>query len=184
MNSNLQSQLENLCEFPGDTKWELKYRATRDGFKSDNFHLKCNGISNTLTVIKTLCGNVFGAFTTRPWNSNNRTYTNQNAFIYSLVNNDRKPFKAMATNEGKNAIGCYAVSGPSFGSDGTHIKDIYVASDSNINLNSYSDFGYTYKHPDYPVISAKAKTILAGSTYFQTVEVEVFTKEFITYQFV
>jgi len=52
------NQLINLCEFPASQKWELKYRASRDGFKSTDFHTKCNGIANTFTVIKTTSGNI------------------------------------------------------------------------------------------------------------------------------
>ena len=60
MNADQQVQLVNLCEFPQDQKWELKYRASRDGFKGTDFHAKCNGIPNTLTVIKSTNGNIRG----------------------------------------------------------------------------------------------------------------------------
>lgn len=43
----------NLCEFPKETKWGLKYKATRDGFC---LHQKCDGVKNTLTVITATSG--------------------------------------------------------------------------------------------------------------------------------
>ena len=69
------------------------------------------------------------------------------------------------------AIGCFSTNGPIFGWD-----DIFIASDSNLNRKSYSDFGSNYKHPDYPGGTEKAKSILAGSYNFQTLEVEVFVR--------
>ncbi len=41
-----------LCEFAEKKLWVLLYRGSRDGFSSREFHLKCDGKSNTLTVIK------------------------------------------------------------------------------------------------------------------------------------
>jgi len=48
---------------------ELKCRASRDGFKASDFHSHCDGISNTLTVIKAKSGNIFGGFTEQEWQS-------------------------------------------------------------------------------------------------------------------
>jgi hypothetical protein len=45
-------ELIDLCEFSPNDKWSLLYRGTRDGFGSDDFHSKCDGHSNTLTIIK------------------------------------------------------------------------------------------------------------------------------------
>jgi len=58
MNSTLLSgrnqvkDLISLCEFPVDQKWNLFYRASRDGFEATNFHSKCDNKQNTLVIIK------------------------------------------------------------------------------------------------------------------------------------
>jgi len=70
------------------------------------------------------------------------------------------------------AIYCCSTRGPIFG-----VGDIDIASDSNSNQNSYSNFGLSYKHPDYQCETEKANSILAGSEYFQTVEIEVFVSK-------
>jgi hypothetical protein len=44
------SELLSLCEFSPNDTWSLLYRGTRDGFGSDDFHSKCDGHSNTLTI--------------------------------------------------------------------------------------------------------------------------------------
>jgi hypothetical protein len=45
-------ELMVLCEFCPNDKWSLLYRGTRDGFGSRDFHSKCDGHKNTLTVCK------------------------------------------------------------------------------------------------------------------------------------
>jgi len=50
---------------------ELKklYQATIDGDGAINFHSKCNGIPNTLVLIKSAGNRRFGGFTTAQWSS-------------------------------------------------------------------------------------------------------------------
>jgi len=75
----------------------------------------------------------------------------------------------MSTND-FHAIYCGFTFGPTFGEG----FDMYVASGLNSNHDSSSGFGYSYKHPDYQYGTEEAKSILAGSFNFQTVEIEVF----------
>jgi len=75
----------------------------------------------------------------------------------------------MSTND-YYAIYCDPTYGPIFGSG----IDILIASGSNSNQNSYSHFGRSYKHADYQYGTEKARSILAGSYKFQTIEIEVF----------
>jgi len=150
---------------------KLQYRATRDGFGAQNFHIKCDTAANTLTIIKSTNGNIFGGFVEKAWDSSNQHYLDPKAFIFSLVNKENKPFKAMCKN-GSFAIYCHSSYGPIFGSSTGY--DFVITSGSNASQTSYSNFGNTYKHADYQFKSDKAKTILAGSNYFQTDEIEVF----------
>ncbi len=62
--------------------------------------------------------------------------------------------------------------GPTFG--GGH--DLHIADNSNLNFDSYSALGYSFSFPlNYTFASTDARSFLAGSMYFQTVEVEVYT---------
>ena len=176
MDPYLQNQLLEMCEFTKDQKWDLKYRASRDGFKSTDFHSHCDGISNTLTVIKAKGGNIFGGFTEQEWHSRGGWVTDPEAFIFSLVNKEEKPFKIPCSNGGQKAIGCNSKYGPCFGGECDNIKDICIKTDSNVNKNSYSDFGYSYQHSDYLKGTVEAQNILAGALNFQTREIEVFSK--------
>ena len=140
-----------LCGFPKDLKWDLKYRGTRDGFKASDFHAKCDGIANTLTVTKSKNGNVFGGFTEKAWNSRGVNVTDPSAFIFSLVNKDENPFKVICSNSGQYAICCSADLGPVFGGDDKYLQDVVIKSDSNTLKKSYSNIGFAYQHPDYQI---------------------------------
>ena len=150
----------------------MRYRASKDGFASEDFHRECDYALKTLTIIKSSNGNIFGGYTDIAWDSSNGWHSDQNAFLYSLINKNNKPFKARVSSNGQNAIYCKGIYGPTFG--GGH--DIYISSNSNTNSRSYSNFGHTYKHPDYQYGSTEAQSILAGSFKFQTVEIEIYKK--------
>ena len=173
MNIELQNQLAKLSKLPVDQKLELKYRASRDGFSSSDFHSHCDGIANTFTVIKAESGNVFGGFTEQKWHSRVEWVTDPKAFIFSLVNKEEKPFKVPCSNGGQKAIFCDSKLGPCFGGEGTKLKEICMRTDSN-KKESYCNFVFAYKHPDYLKDTDKAKNILAGSYNFETVEIEVY----------
>ena len=176
LDCTLHYQLDELCGFPKDQRWQLKYKASIDGFKASDFHAKCDGIANTLTVIKSKNGNVFGGFTEKGWLSRGGFVTDPSAFIFSLVNEDSNPFKVNCSNGGQYGI-CYnADKGPVFGGDGKHLRDIVIRSDSNTLQKGYSDFGYSYQHPDYQKETVKAKSILAGSFGFDIEEIEIYAK--------
>jgi hypothetical protein len=90
------SELIDLCKFsPGDN-WSLLYRATMDGFGSRDFHSRCYGHSNTLTILKAKQSSyIFGGFTSVSWESptNKKFKSDTSAFIFSLTNGDNQPVK-------------------------------------------------------------------------------------------
>ncbi len=168
--------MKQLCQFPVSQGWDLTYRASRDGFSGQNFHTKCDGVSNTLTIIKTTNGNIFGAFAEKAW-TNSTHVLDPKAFIISLINKENRPFKTMVSSAPSHyALSCVSSKGPSFGYNNAYV-DIDIASNSNVNQNSWCDIGRSFKHQDYLEKSAKARAILAGSQFFQTIEIEVFTKK-------
>ena len=169
--------MNKLCQFPESQRWDLKYRASRDGFSGQNFITKCNGVSNTLTIIKTTNGNIFGAFAEKAW-INGSNVVDPKAFTISLINKENNPFKAMISSvhpQGYqyNALYCGS-SYINFGYDNyNNSYGLYIASNSNVNQSSFSQFGYAFKHQSYPAGS----DIIAGSRNFQTIEIEVFKKK-------
>ncbi len=62
----------NDCKKKTNDKCSLLYRGTRDGFGSNYFHFKCDGHSNTLTILKAKgSGFIFGGFTSVKLDSSN-----------------------------------------------------------------------------------------------------------------
>ncbi len=166
------NDLINLCEFNKEQRWKLLYRASEDGFGAGQFHAKCDGNLNNLVVIKSHNENIFGGYTNQAWNQSGTCGQDAGAFIFSLVNKENNPFKAKCIKPA-NSIFCGAKYGPIFGGG----NDIHISTNSNVNQISYANFGQSYAYPIYPLGSNQAKSILAGSYNFQTIEIEVYCKE-------
>ena len=153
-----------------DRKWSLLYRGSRDGFGAFDFHSNCDHKPNTLTIVKSLNGNIFGGFASVEWKSSTSLDIDKSAFIFSLVNKDNRTLIFEQSSSDKYSICSYKDLGPIFGVG----HEFAISNSSNTNTNSISNLGYTYSHQDYPFGSEKAKTILGGSRYFQVLEIEVF----------
>lgn len=165
------NDLVDLCQLGKDQKWRLVYRGSEDGFNNISFHGKCDGIPNTLTIVQTSQKNVFGGYTEKAWNSTGGWIKDPSSYIFSLVNLEKDPF--VAHHSAFDSICFTESSGPMFGEG----ADFRISTDANSNENSYSNFGKSYTHPKYPFGSQEAKTILAGSYNFRTLEVEIYCKE-------
>jgi hypothetical protein len=163
-------QLMKLCGFSSDLKWKLIYKATRDGFGSNDFHSKCDNQSNTFVIIKSTNGNVFGGFTEQNW-VGQAFRSDPNAFIFSFINKDDKSIimKSLGTS---HAIYGASFCGPTFG----YPFDLSICDYSNTICESCSNLGNGYKHPSYAKDTNEAKSFLAGSHKFLTTEIEDYTK--------
>ena len=166
------NELIQLCEFSFKDKFTLLYKASRDGFGTKDFHSKCDGHENTLTILKAQESSfIFGAYTSDAWDSSGEFKSDPNAFLFSLTNNDNRPCKLKIENPNQHryAIFCGSLmDGPSFGIG----HDLFISNDANSNTFSYSNVGLTYLHPEYK--SNEARSFLAGSQYFQLSEIEIY----------
>jgi hypothetical protein len=124
-----------------------------------------------LTIIKTTRSFVFGGFTNAQWSSHGGYKSDQNSFIFSLVNNEG-PIVIPCTKQ-NCAIYCNIAYGPTFG-DG---HDIFIENNSNILGNSFANLGDSYKHSLFGLASLSAKTFLGGSEEFFTSEIEVYSNQ-------
>lgn len=164
-------ELMKLCSFSRLQRWRLLYRATTDGFSASSFHSKCDGKRNTLTIIKSSNSNIFGGYSEEDWSGNQVYKLDPNSLMFSLVNREETPL-VMKSIDPPRAIFCSPDNGPVFGR-----RDLVVRSNSNLSTESYSNLGSSFKHPTYVFQSNEARSFLAGSYKFQTVEIEVFSKE-------
>ena len=174
INEGLYQKLEELLKTKdlNGRKWSLIYKGSRDGFRASDFHSHCDNYSNTLTIVKSTREKIFGGYTTNQWSltGNEPWQIDNSAFIFSLVNKENRPLIFEQTCNDGHSIGSFKHYGPIFGAG----NDIFISDSSNTNIQSFSNLGATYTHPDYPYGSEKAKTILAGARYFQVQEIEVF----------
>jgi len=81
----VNERLEN--NFNGNIKYNLIYRATRDGSKTEDFNKNVNGKNNQLIILKTTKGIIFGGYTQRGFqNSNEGKIKDDSVFLFSLYN--------------------------------------------------------------------------------------------------
>jgi hypothetical protein len=169
---------EIFAEFRGE-KFSLLWRGGRDGFGARDFHSRCDGHANTLTLIEDTNGNIFGGFAPLEWESRkwNGKYVNEEnnlwkadpsrkSFLFTLKNPHNVPARRFALKaEMKDfAIYCNSERGPHFG-------DIYVLDKCNANAKSGTFFGGNSYTND---TGLDGKTFFTGSDTFQVKEIEVF----------
>ena len=153
---------------PEQVKLELLYRASRDGWRAQDFHSRCDDKGPTITVIKNTDGFVFGGYADGPWSSHNNWTHSSQAFLFSLHSpSGVGPVKLPLVQNHQYAMQCHASYGPTFGCTP---HDIYVADGANGNANSYTNFGSTYQLPS----GQSARTFFTGKNNFQAAEVEVY----------
>ena len=172
-------KLIKLCEFDLQDTFKLLYRASEHGFDANNFHSKCDGKANTLTIFKASeCSFIFGGFTSATWIGSGQWKSDPNAFLFSLTNKDNQPCKMnIDPNQHQYAIYGQFGFGPSFGVNYGHGNDIFIASNANANSDSLSNLGSSYKHAQYASGTNEARSFLAGSHKFKLSEIEVYQKE-------
>ena len=139
-------------------KMELIFRASRDGDSSKSFHNKCDGKSNTLTVIKTSVGKRFGGFSAGEWSSEENYIYDENAFLFSI---DIKEIYFIKKEQSQYALFCNKNYGPSFGKG----PDLNISSNCRNNSSYAKQESYDYK----------GKTdALVGSQKFNATDYEVY----------
>ena len=110
------------------------FRASENNYRAANFHTKCDGKNNTVTIVETKNGRIFGGFTDASWNQNSSSYiSGSNGFIFSLDNND-----IYYNKNGSYNIYGHSSYGPYFGSG-----DFYISDNCNTN-NSSEAMGNAY----------------------------------------
>jgi hypothetical protein len=167
-----------LEEWIGKKKWQLLYKATRDGFRASDFHSKCDNKGPTVVIITSGNGCIFGGYTPLSWTSPSTPERcldfSDKSFIFALKNfSSEKPLKFGLEKDGI-AIVCNQNSGPVFGG-GLRTKsggscDISVCDESDHKDSSHFGFPSSYGGYDY----LKGNKVFTGSERFRTKEIEVF----------
>ena len=132
---------------------KLLYRASIDGYESDNFHQKCDGKKNTVILVATDKNKIFGGFTEIEWDSSDSFKNGDKGFIFSI--NDNKIFY----NKKKYQIYCSQDEGPDF------YEVFYIKGKT----------GYSYNSPSYNSFEVTGKDkALIGEKEFSIKDYAVF----------
>ena len=97
------------------------YQATEDGPTAEDFHRICDGNTNIIVLIKAKDGKIFGGYTSIGFNSFNRSYLDDTAFIFSIDKREIYP-----NIHGKNAVDSFYNLGPCFSGDTIKIFDNFL----------------------------------------------------------
>jgi hypothetical protein len=183
--SELANDLLDLIKLNGSAqRWKLLYRGTRDSFKSQDFHAKCDNFLKTLTIIRSTKSYIFGVYANLFWDIMGNNRGDSKSFFFSLTNPSNKPVKLRVCCIDSRSIGITGDSlfGPTFGFEkngeklGDRIYYLHVASDSNSNKNSYTRMSKHTSYFDNPagLASGDYSTFFNGEIHIQVSEIEVF----------
>jgi hypothetical protein len=160
-----------FAEFRGK-RFTLLWRGSRDGFGGRDFHGRCDGHANTLTLIEDTEGNIFGGFTPVEWESRtpkedwSKADPSLKSFLFTLKHPHAFPATkfALKAEKKERAIICHSDWCP-------HFYDISVLSDCNANTKSITYlFGHSYANDT----DLDGRTFFTGSEHFKVKEIEVF----------
>jgi uncharacterized coiled-coil protein SlyX len=156
-----------FSEFRGK-RFDLLWRGTRDGFNASEFHRRCDGRGNTVTIIEAIGGFIFGGFTPIAWDSGGgyRADPGLRSFLFTLKNPWGVVARKFSLSDSQYAIFCCASYGPTFG--GGHA--LHVANNSDGNTGSYTSLGYAYVNDT----GREGDKFFTGARHFRAREVEVF----------
>lgn len=98
--------------------WKLAYRASKDGWAASDFHRCMDNKGESIVVIQSENGNIFGGYSALPWQSIGSYRYDNRCFLFSLKNATGKPVKIQ--NNGPHVAGQYSIYcgsnyGPTFG---------------------------------------------------------------------
>ena len=152
----------------------LLYRSTRDGGEAENYHSKCDGHKNLLTLVKTVEGKKFGGFSSLQLKNIEGAQKDDTAFIFSL---DKK--KNYYIKNGKDAVYFKSGRGPIFGTTYASGSEFNINVDGKNCFKEDSCFDDTGSSCCYDY--GEEKHVLAGKKKFQVLDYEVFELEFVEF---
>ena len=82
-----------------DFNLRLLYRNSTDGNSAESFHKYCDGNVNTITLVQSKNGNIFGGFATTDWGSKiNNAVKDENAFLFRIKSKFNHPPRVFRQN--------------------------------------------------------------------------------------
>ncbi|RIA87276.1 hypothetical protein C1645_827985 [Glomus cerebriforme] len=97
-------------------KFDLLYRASRDGITSGAFHNKCDNKGATIVIIKIKGSEqIIGGYNPFEWEPSGRNKSTTNSFIFSFTDRNNTQTAKVSYSNGSFSVCCHSTSGPIFG---------------------------------------------------------------------
>jgi len=172
--TKIEDKIEILSLLPStcpSSAPQLLYRASRDGWGADAFLLKCKGKVNTITVIKSTEGNVFGGYLDSSWKKSERIVSSH-AFLFFLKHNEQlTSSKKMSVKDSGYFAAFISSQTYGFGVSKGIGFDLNISSNANLSASSSTKFGNNYENLSNHSDPTHSNGFIR---YFQAVEIEVF----------
>lgn len=162
--------MEWLGSVGRESEPKLLYRASRDGWDTEDFHDKCDGKGATVVLVKSEGGYVFGGYTDVSWASSGGEKYSSESFLFSLKCHAGLPAVKMGIKAGYESSATYL--SPDYGLTFGSGYDLCIGSNANTNTNdrTYCYVGSTYHFPH----GTTDPNFFTGSETFRVAEYEVF----------
>lgn len=157
--------------FPSPKSFKLLFKAVMDGFDSQSFHRVCDNKGETVTIITTSDGYIFGGYAAIPWGSRGGEGedNSETSFLFSLKNPYSRPPERFRLIGRYNAIYDKEDYGPSFG---WASRDIFLGGDMSKQGSSLVGGGNFPSYANHTGI--EPDRLLTGRAQFQPADVEVY----------
>jgi len=156
-----EEQYNLICDWIDKNKnykFQLLYKGTLDGDTKEIFHKKCDNQGPNISIIQSTDEQIFGGYTSKSWNINNKNdVPDAESFLFN-INNKRKYF--VSNNRGLFKEDGYICD---FGGDNFHelwIQDNYFSKGGNCDNGK----GYNFKNYE----------LSGGKNNFSIKEIEVY----------
>lgn len=170
--SLLSPKLSSILNKDDHDKFRLLYRNSKDGNSVESFHKHCDGHTNTVTLVQSNHGNIFGGFTTKDWKhgygNSGWTIDNQ-SFLFRIKSKFNDPPKIFDVKNGFSSLYIEDSYGPTFGYD-------LVLQGSSYN-KTYSELGSGYQGTGNELCGGDTKDTNMKQHDFEFIEYEVFAVE-------
>ena len=138
--------------------YKLIYRGSRNGFRAEDFHEKCDGKTNTIVFVQAKNGRRFGGFSEAKWDKSDSYKNSPNGFLFSLDNKE-----VFYNKKNECDIYCCGEKGPIFG-DG---HDLFIDDNCNRTNDNCDNTNHSYD-------TLGKEYALAGTKYFYVEDYEVY----------
>ncbi|CDW80153.1 UNKNOWN [Stylonychia lemnae] len=165
------SQQASLLQLEGHCS--LLYKGSKHGFRAQDFHSRCDNKGPTVSFILSNHGQVFGGYTSVPWQTPEKLFQpkkDSTAYLFQLNKNSKHP---IYQNFVDHAVGHFKNQILQFG-----LADIHIEDECNLKNTNQCSIGNTFKPPkNLKYGENEMMDYLAGANKFKVLEIEVYKIE-------